>query len=124
LYFINLENFAADQDRGHWAITRENNESQLTYAGWWFVLVSSPLLQILLFRWFWRFYLWTEFLFRVSRINLNLQPAHPDMAGGLGILKNGESSFILIFVAFGAMLSVSLADQMRYDDMTFTLAQY
>jgi len=124
LYLVNLEDFAADYDRGHWAITRENNASQLTYAGWWFVLVSSPLLQILLFRWFWRFYLWAGFLFRVSRINLNLQPTHPDMAGGLGILKNGESSFILIFVAFGAMLSVSLADQMRYGDMTFTLAQY
>jgi hypothetical protein len=107
----------------HWSIARENNEPQITYAGWWLALISSPILQILLFRWLWRFYLWTEFLFRVSRIKLRLQPTHPDMAGGLGILKNGESSFTLIFVAFGALLSVSLAEEIMYDDMTLLQTQ-
>lgn len=122
-YVLNLEDFEADTTFSHWITTRENNELQLTFAGWWFLLVSSPILQILLFRWFWRFYLWAEFLFRVSRIRLNLQPTHPDLAGGLGILKNGESSFILIFVAFGAMLSVSIAEEMMYDDITLIQVQ-
>ena len=122
-FLVNLEDYDANNPFTHWSIVLENNESQLTYAGWWFILVSSPILQILLFRWFWRFYLWTAFLFRVSRLKLRLQPTHPDLAGGLGILKNGENSFILIFFAFAALLSVSLAEEIMYDDMTLLLAQ-
>jgi hypothetical protein len=122
-FIINLTDPDAETAFTHWSIARENNEPQITYAGWWLALISSPILQILLFRWLWRFYLWTEFLFRVSRIKLRLQPTHPDMAGGLGILKNGESSFTLIFVAFGALLSVSLAEEIMYDDMTLLQTQ-
>ena len=49
---------------------------------------------------------------------LSLQPTHPDLSGGLGILKNGESSFLIIFVAFGAMLSTSLAEEILFGDLT------
>ena len=122
-YIANLEDFDASNTFTDWSIVQKNSDPQLTYAGWWFVLVSSPILQIILFRWFWRFYLWAEFLFRVSRIHLNLQPTHPDMSGGLGILKNGESSFILIFFAFSAMLSVSIAEEMMYADITLIQVQ-
>ena len=122
-YIVNLVDPDANNVISNWIIVQDNNDTQFTYAGWWFLLVSSPLLLILLFRWLWRFYLWTEFLFRVSRLKLRLQPTHPDMAGGLGILKNGENSFILIFVAFGAMLSVSLADEIMYHDMPLIQTQ-
>ncbi len=101
-----------------WVVTQSESGIHLTWAGWWFVLVSTPVLLILLFRWLWRFYLWGEFLFRVSRIPLRLQATHPDLAGGLGILKNGESSFLIIFFAFGAMLSTSLAEEIMYSDLT------
>ena len=122
-FIINLEDLDTDNAFTQWSIILENNEPQLTYAGWWFILVSSPILQIILFRRFWRFYLWVEFLFRLSRLKLRLQPTHPDLSGGLGILKNGEASFILIFFAFGALLSVSLAEEIMYDDMTLLQAQ-
>ena len=80
------------------------------------------MLQIILYRWLWRFYLWSEFLFRVSRFELKLQPTHPDLAGGLGILKNGESAFILIAIAFGALLSVGMAEDILYTDKTLFLS--
>ena len=102
----------------NWMITQSDTGARLSNAGWWYLLVSSPVLQIFLYRWFWRFYLWTEFMFRVFRIKLKLQPTHPDLAGGLGILKNSESAFILIAVAFGALLSVGLAEDILYTDMT------
>ena len=56
----------------------------------------------------------------ISRLPLRLQPTHPDLSGGLGILKNGESSFLIIFVAIGAMLSTSLAEEILFGELTLT----
>ena len=114
----NLDNLDVSSEFTSWMTVYGDSKTTLTYAGWWFLLVSSPILLIILFRWFWRFYLWSEFLYRVSRIKLYLQPAHPDMAAGLGILKNSESAFTLIAFAFGSMLSVAVAEDILYTDMT------
>jgi hypothetical protein len=51
-------------------------------------------------------------------MDLNLQATHPDRTGGLGILKNGESAFTLIFLAFGALLSASMAVEIMLTDFT------
>ena len=40
------------------------------------------------------------------------------MAAGLGILKNSESAFTLIAFAFGSMLSVAVAEDILYTDIT------
>lgn len=117
-YLTNLEELSVSTTFTNWIITHGDTGARLTNAGWWFLLVSSPVLQIILYRWFWRFYLWVEFLFRVSRIDLKLQPTHPDLSGGLGILKNGASAFILIAIAFGALLSVGLAEDILYTEVT------
>lgn len=122
-FIVNMDDFDVGNAMSRWSISVTDNEPRLTAAGWWFLLVSSPILQMLFYRWLWRFYLWIEFLFRVSRMQLRLQPTHPDLAGGLGILKNGENSFIVIFFAFSALLSVSLAESIMYDDMTLLQAQ-
>lgn len=117
-FMISIDDTEISHFYTDWVITQTQSELPLTWAGWWFVLISAPALLILLFRWLWRFYLWGEFLFRISRMPLSLQPTHPDLSGGLGILKNGESSFLIIFVAFGAMLSTSLAEEILFGDLT------
>ena len=119
-YVANLDLLDVYLAQSSWASILEVNKYNITYAGWWFLIVSSPLLQILLFRWLWRFLIWCEFLFRVSRINLELEPTHPDLAGGLGVLKNSQNAFIIIFFTFGTMLSVSLAQDILYTDATIT----
>lgn len=122
-FVVNMDDFDAGNAMSRWSFSIADNEPRLTAAGWWYLVVSSPILQMLLYRWLWRFYLWVEFLFRLSRMQLRLQPTHPDLAGGLGILRNGENSFTLIFLAFSALLSVSLAESMMYEDMTLLQAQ-
>jgi len=117
-YLNNLEELSVSTTFTNWMIIHSDTGARLSNAGWWYLLVSSPVLQIILYRWFWRFYLWIEFMFRVSRIKLNLQPTHPDLAGGLGILKNSESAFILIALAFAALLSAGLAEDILYTDKT------
>ncbi|MET1162552.1 MAG: hypothetical protein ABWY48_08405, partial [Pseudoxanthomonas sp.] len=58
----------------------------LTDAGRWFELVSVPIFRFVAFIWAWRFLLWTYLLWRLARLRLDLHPAHPDGAGGIGFL--------------------------------------
>ncbi len=81
----------------------------LTPAGWWYVLVSLPVLYFFLLCWAWLFLLWAWFLFRTSRLDLELTATHPDRAGGLGFLGWGMASFALVVLAISAVLSGSLA---------------
>ena len=111
--------------------TWERVGDPITPAGWWYVLVSLPILGFLLLRWLWIFGLWAWFLFRVSRLDLELTPTHPDRAGGLGFLGWGLASFSLILMAVSAVLSGSLAreilhrgsslDSLKYHLMVFVV---
>jgi len=83
----------------------ESAEGQLDLAGWWAVLVSTPLFFFLVLRWLWRFAVWAALLRGISRIPLSLVATHPDRAGGLGFL----TLFPLIFVPFTLALSVVVA---------------
>ena len=62
--------------------------ANLSLAGWWHALVSVPIFQFLLVRWYFRMFIWARFLWQVSRIELRLVPTHPDRVGGLGFLAN------------------------------------
>lgn len=62
-------------------------------------------------------------MFRVSRIDMSLKATHPDLSGGLGVLRNSQNAFTIIFVAIGTMLSVSLAQEILYTDATFALVR-
>jgi len=104
-----------------WAVATVGDHFRVTNAGWWFYLVASPVLLVVLFRWLWRFLIWCEFMFRVSRIELDLEPSHPDLAGGLGVLRNGQNAFLIMFLAVGTLLSVSLAYEMLYGDAVIAM---
>lgn len=77
----------------------------LTPAGYWYVLVSIPIVQFVLLCWYWRFIVWSEFLWKVSRIRLNLVSTHPDHCAGLGFLGRSAYAFAPILFAQGAMLA-------------------
>jgi hypothetical protein len=83
----------------------------ITSAGWWYILVSLPVLFFFLFRWCWVFLLWSRFLFQVSRLDLELTPTHPDRAGGLGFIGWGLASFATIGMAVSAVISGALAQE-------------
>jgi hypothetical protein len=83
--------------------------STISPAGWWYILVSLPILAFFLLRWVWIFLLWAWFLFRVSRLDLELTATHPDQAGGLGFLGWGVASYSLVLMAISAVLSGGLA---------------
>jgi hypothetical protein len=109
----------------------ERMGTTITAAGWWYTLVSLPILFFLLLRWIWIFVLWAMFLGRVSRFELEVTPTHPDRAGGLGFLGWGLATFAIVLLAISAVLSGSLAgeilfrgsslDQLKYHVIVFVV---
>ena len=86
----------------------------LTLAGKWYGLVSIPIFQFLLCRWYLRLVIWARFVWQVSRIDLRLMPAHPDRMGGLGFLPFAVRPFAVLAMAHGALLAGFIANQVLY----------
>ena len=91
---------------------------QPSLAGWWLGLVSLPLFQFLLLRWYFRLFIWARFLWQVSTIDLRFVPTHPDRAGGLGFLGAVAYAFAPVLLAQGAMLSGMIASKIFYAGAT------
>jgi hypothetical protein len=88
--------------------------SKLSFAGMWYGYLSLPVFQFLLLRWYFRLFIWTRFLWQVSRIELSLVPTHPDRVGGLGFLANTVYAFTPLAVAHGALLAGLIANRIFY----------
>lgn len=92
----------------------ERVSGAITPTGWWYTLVSLPVLYFMLLRWLWIFGLWGAFLFRVSRIPLALTATHPDRSGGIGFVAWGLASFSPVLMALSATMSAALADEILH----------
>jgi hypothetical protein len=95
---------------GWWALPAGG----LSLAGYWLVFVSLPLLQFLLLRWYFRLFIWARFLWRVSRLDLDLNATHPDKAGGLDFLGESLTAFVPIAAAQGVLLAGMMADRILF----------
>jgi hypothetical protein len=99
-----------------WMLELENGVVDETFAGTWFLLVASPLVSFLVYRWVWRFIIWSIFLRRVSTFKIELLASHSDLAGGLGVIGKGQVLFIIVFFILATLLSSDLAANMLYED--------
>jgi hypothetical protein len=88
-------------------------------AGLWYVFMSIPFYQFLIYRWIYRMILWIRFLWRMSRLDLILYATHPDHAGGLGFLAGTQSSFAPIVFATAAVTSAIQFERIRRGLTTF-----
>jgi hypothetical protein len=89
-------------------------------AGLWFVFVSLTLFRFLLYRWYFRLFIWYRFLWKVSRLPLNLNAAHPDQAAGLGILAQSAVAFAPILVAHTISMAGLIGDQIWHRGLDLT----
>jgi hypothetical protein len=101
-------------DTTTWYATPSAAGPKFSLAGMWFGYVSLPIFQFLLCRWYFRIFIWTRFLWQVSRIDLSLVPTHPDRVGGLGFLSNTVYAFIPLLIAHGALLAGVLGNRIYY----------
>jgi hypothetical protein len=101
-------------DTTTWYATPSAAGSKLSLAGVWYGYISLPIFQFLLLRWYFRIFIWTRFLWQVSRIDLELVPTHPDRAGGLGFLSTTVYAFVPLLIAHGALLAGLIGNRIFY----------
>ena len=100
-----------------WAVGSPG-EGAFSAAGWWFGMISRPLVGFFLLLWAWRYLAWCLFLRRVGKLELTILAAHPDLTGGLAPVVRAHMSFVLIGFAVHAALSGALADELLYAGAT------
>lgn len=88
-----------------WYATVVGDQAKATPAGWWFVLVSAPIFQFLLLRWYFRLAIWWRLLWHISRSPPELNALHPDRAGGIGFLGGSMYAFLPILFAQSVVVS-------------------
>lgn len=87
-------------------------------AGWWYVLVSLPLLLVLFLGWLWRVFLWSRFLIKVANLKLCLIAVHPDRTAGLKFLNSSLFAFSPVAFTIGVVGAGSAATRVQYLGLT------
>jgi hypothetical protein len=100
--------FVSSVSNSGWEEAVVNGESSLSWAGTLAELVSNPIFLFLLFRWLWRFLVWTVLLFDISRLPLRLTAIHPDRAGGLAFLSIFPGVFGGLIFALSCVVASSM----------------
>lgn len=59
----------------------------VTPAQLWYAIVALPLFEFLLLRSLWRWAIWVRVLVGLARLDLDLEPTHPDCRGGIAFLR-------------------------------------
>jgi hypothetical protein len=97
-----------------WFSVFSEGSYRLSPAGFWYAYVSIPVFQIILFRWYFRIFIWARFLWQVSRMDLHLVPTHPDRSGGLGFLADSVAAYIPLILAQGVLLAGVIGNRIFY----------
>jgi hypothetical protein len=107
-----------------WLGYGSGTEFHLTAAGWYAVVIATPVFQFLVGLGLWRWLLWTFFALKLSRTNLRLVPTHPDQHGGLGFLGLTSAAFAPIVFSATAVIAATWRNDILHHGahlMNFTL---
>jgi len=83
-------------------------------ACWWYALVALPMFQFLVYRALWRWGIWVQMLWRLSRLPLRPLATHPDLAGGLEFLSLPSLGFAYVVAALSAAQAGVWADRVLH----------
>jgi hypothetical protein len=85
-------------------------------AGWWFLLISLSIYRFLIFRWLWRFLIWSKLLWQMSKLHLQLMPTHPDRTGGLAFLGDAQLRFAFLVFSMSTVIAAGLANMIIHGE--------
>jgi hypothetical protein len=111
--FVSIRFVSATVSNWHSLVTESGH--RFTLAGYWYALVSLPIYQFLVYRWLWRTFIWCKFLRRVSKLDLQLIPTHPDQAAGLGFLGETHRLYAIFIFAYAATASAIACREVLFD---------
>jgi hypothetical protein len=98
-----------------WYATQTETGRSITLPGLWLLLFCVPLMNFMVLRWLWRIFLWFRFLSKVSKLDLQLFPTHPDSAGGLGFVGEAQRFFGILVFSYSLAATGVLANTLVYD---------
>jgi hypothetical protein len=86
------------------------SHGELSGAGWWYALVSAPLLAHMFLRWLWRFGVWTVALARLTTLPPAVLGTHPDEVGGLDGVTRLHNMFVWLALGLSSIAAGGLAN--------------
>jgi hypothetical protein len=92
--------------------------SETPLAAFWYAFFCLPLFRFLLFRWLWRLVLWWTLLWRLAKMDLDLSPAHPDGAGGLGYIETVQTRFAPLALTISIIVAATFAEEIALGQTT------
>lgn len=107
-----------------WQMMPENVNPELNLAGKWSVLISRPILLFLFYRWFLWVIIWGLILKKISNLNINIYPLHPDLSGGLGFLGYSIRYFSPFAFAFTVTVAGVMIDYILKENMPLVELKY
>jgi hypothetical protein len=103
-----------------WYAASAGGRREVYLAGWWYFLVSLPIFQFLLLRWYFRLFIWARFLWQISRLDIAYAPMHPDRLGGIGFVSRIGYAFAPLLFAQGCLLAGMIANRIFFEGAQLT----
>ena len=97
-----------------WFFLPDHNTVSSSWAGIYFAFISLPVLQLLILQWIWRWVIWVVYFVKLSKLPIKLNPAHPDLAGGIGFLGFPPGPFIQVTLALAILYSATVAERIFF----------
>ena len=94
----------------------------LTWPGLLELGFVGPLSTYWWLRWSWKIGIWSWYLYRLSRLQLNLVASHPDKTGGIGFLSDAQTKFGLVILAYGiSYVAPTIGYKLAFEGATFSV---
>jgi hypothetical protein len=93
-----------------WRVSGSEGYRVLSPAGLWFAVISEPVYGFVFCRFLYRIALWWAFLWKTSRLDLQLDGAHPDGSGGIGFLGLTLDNFKEVAFAVSTSFAAGLVN--------------
>jgi hypothetical protein len=125
LTYVWLKRAAMRIDGGTWVGHVEQGSLVPTLAGWWALLVMTPLFLFLMGRWLWRFVVWGRLLRDLAKCELRLVATHPDGSGGIAFISQYPKTYVLFVFALSTVVSSGVLMHVVYSGaslLTFKFA--
>jgi hypothetical protein len=111
--------FSVAEMQESWRVLGAEGHRSLSLAGWWEIAVCDTLYDIMVLQFLYRLALLWGFFWKTSRLDLRLNAAHPDGAGGLAFLGMMFPAFRLPIFAIAASSAGTVANLMLHTNASF-----
>jgi len=95
-------------------ISITDSASDINLSAIYYIIVSMPVYQLLLARWFWRWIIWAITVYRISRMNLRIEASHADQSAGLEYLNVVPAAFCIVSLALSAIFAATIGEYIIY----------